>query len=150
MIPHCGRPLGMAWLKNGKLLVVDSDKGLNLVNTTTGEKEILFDTNTSEDINCKVFNNPVVLSNGSVFVSCMSIDFGLREILDESFPLFEYLWNPSPTNASGMLLHYNPTTGKMVVVEGHDLLTANGVAISSNEAFIIVAEMVGRRISQCV
>jgi len=130
-------------MKNERLLVADSAKGLNLVHTTTGRKELLFD-----EIDCKIFNDLVVLSNGSAFFSCMSFKYGLEDMLSESFSNRDYVWNPSKYDDSGMLLHYNPKTGQTVVVEGHDLLIANGVVLSSNEEFLLVAEAVNRKISR--
>jgi len=144
MLPVCGRPLDLQLVKPDQLLVADGYKGLNLINTTTGEKELLFDTNTSDDINCKIFTNFVVLSNGSIFFSCMSINYGIHELVAEPSPLAEFLFNPSQNNDYGLLLHYNPTTKQTVIVEGPHILIANGVAVSPNEEFIIVAEM-GRR-----
>ncbi|XP_065890169.1 adipocyte plasma membrane-associated protein-like isoform X2 [Dysidea avara] len=145
MLPVCGRPLGMKWDINGKLIIVDAYKGLVSINTTTGEQEQL---SNPEDISCTFYNNPVVLSNGSIFFSCFSVKFGLHDLFAEHFPLDNYQWDHSQEFDYGMLLHYNPTTGKTVAVGEKRLFVPNGVAKSSDEQFLIVAELARNRIAR--
>jgi len=145
MLPVCGRPLALKLIKNHQLLVADGGKGLIVINTTSGEKELLFDT---DNINCKIYNNFVVLSNGSIFISCMSINYGLPEVIAKSFPILEFFFDPSKNNDSGILLHYNPATKQTIVVEGPRLIWANGIAVSPNEEFLLVAELTRRTINR--
>ena len=143
MLPICGRPLGVKWDINGKSIVVDAYKGLISINTTTGERQRL---DNPEDVGCKFYNNPVVLSNGSIFFSCLSVKFALHDVFAEHFPLDDYQWDHSQEIDSGMLLHYNPTTGKTFVVGERQLFAPNGVAKSSDEQFLIIAELSRNRI----
>jgi len=145
MLPICGRPLGLKWDINGNLIVVDGYKGLVSINTTTGEKERL---DNLEDFGCRFFNSPVVLANGSIFFSCLSVKFAIHDLFAEDFPLYDYQWNHSQQLDYGVLLHYNPATGKTTVVEGKQLFAPNGVAKSSDESFLIVGELSRNRIAR--
>ena len=148
MLAHCGRPLGMRFTNNGSLIVVDAYKGLFSVNTTTGDKTLLFKPQESGDLSCALLNNPVVLSNGSIYFTCFSTKLALHEIFSPDFPINEYLWEPSKNSDTGNLFHYNPTTKQTSVVKGKQLFGPNGVTKSSNEDFLVIAELSRYRIAR--
>jgi len=148
MLPVCGRPVGLQWDRNNNLIVTDAYKGLVSINIKTGEKKILFGPKISDDVTCKFFNYPVVLSNGSIFFTCLSTNFAPHEMFGESFPLADFLWNHSLNNDTGLILHYNPTTDQTVAVRGQQLFGPNGAAKSPNEEFLLIAEMTRSRIAR--
>ena len=148
MLPHCGRPLGMRFNNNDSLIVTDAYKGLFSINTITGEKKLLFKSQGSGDFSCGLLNNPVVLSNGSIFFTCSSSKLALHTILSADFPIHEYLWEPSKNTDIGKLFHYNPTTGRTTLVGGKQLFCPNGIAKNSNEEFLLIAEFCRTRIAR--
>ena len=148
MLPHCGRPLGMRFNNNDSLIVTDAYKGLFSINTITREKKPLFKSQGSGDFSCGLLNNPVVLSNGSIFFTCSSSKLALHTIFSTDFPIAEFLWEPSKNNDTGKLFHYDPTTRYTTVVGGKQFFCPNGIAKNSNEEFLIIAELSRTRISR--
>ena len=144
MLPVCGRPLGLHWDKHDNLIVADAYKGLVSIDIKSGEKKVLCGPKISTNVTCKLFNYPVVLSNGSVFFSCVSVNHAEHDLFSDSFPFMDFIFGKH--NDTGMLLHYNPTTGRTSVVK--QLITPNGVAKSSNEEFLIVSELSKSRVAR--
>ncbi|XP_065889707.1 adipocyte plasma membrane-associated protein-like isoform X2 [Dysidea avara] len=144
MLSVCGRPLGLHWDNSDNLIVADAYKGLVSINTKTGKKNVLCGPKISTDVTCTFFNYPVVISNGSVFFSCLSVNFAEHDLLGESFPFMDYIFGKH--NDTGMLLHYNPITGQTSVVK--QLNTPNGVAKSSDEEFLLVSELSKSRVAR--
>ena len=130
-----GRPLGMEFDAEGNLIVADSPAGLlsvapdGSVTVLTDEaagKPILFadDLDVSSD-------GTIYFSDGSVY----PIDFD-----DPLLPFFD-------GRPHGRLLAYEPETRTTkVLLDG--LHFANGVALSPDEAFVLVTETWGYRISR--
>ena len=147
MLAHCGRPLGMRF-HNGSLIVVDSYKGLFSVNVLSGDKELLFKPEESGEFSCGLLNNPVVLSNGSIYFTCASSRLPLHAIFASDFPISEYLWEPSKSNDTGSLFHYNPITRQTYLVGGKQLFFPNGIVKSANENFLLIAELSRQRIAR--
>ena len=134
-VPHCGRPLGLQVDKEGSLIVVDSYKGLFRINTKSGEKQNLFKPENSGDLSCMFLNNMVIHSNESIFISCSSSKFALHDFVLDSLQ----------ARADGKVFHYNPSVGRTTLLK-KDLHSANGIALSSGEDFLIVSEVTRARI----
>ncbi|RZC38688.1 adipocyte plasma membrane-associated protein-like, partial [Asbolus verrucosus] len=131
----CGRPLGMAFDKHGALYVADSYYGLFKVDVSTGKKERLVAID--EQIggrNVTLPNSVAVTSNGDLFWTDSSTEFILQD------GVFDML-----ADGSGRLIHYDPKTKKNTVLIA-DLHFANGVALSDDEGFVLVAETARSRI----
>lgn len=83
-----------------------------------------------------MFNGVAVSKNGDIFFSHSSSEFGMN---DGAFSFF--------ANPSGRLVHYERKTGKLSVVLDN-LYFANGVALSPEEDFVIVAETHASRVQK--
>ena len=117
-----GRPLGIELLPDGRLLVCDARRGLLAVDPEGGSVETL----TGEPM---VFcNNAAVAADGTVWFSDSSGRFGIdhwrAEMLEHS--------------GTGRLLRRDPGGAVEVVLDGLEF--ANGVALSTGEDFVVVAE----------
>nr|CAH7738619.1 unnamed protein product [Callosobruchus chinensis] len=131
----CGRPLGIQFDKNGKLIVADAYYGLFRVNIKTGDKELLVSPDQEIDgKKTKVFNSVALANNGDIFWSASSTEFTLED------GVLDLLADPS-----GRLLHYDAKTKKNKVLIDK-LHFANGVQLSDDEEFVIVAETHRNRI----
>ncbi|GJQ80827.1 Hmu [Trypoxylus dichotomus] len=125
----CGRPLGIQFDKDGSLIAADAYYGIFRVDVNTGEKIQLVSLDT--EINGKkpkLPNAVVIASNGDLYWTDSSTDFNLENGL---FDLF--------ADGTGRLIHYNVKTKNNTVLIDN-LLFANGVALSSDEEFVLVAE----------
>lgn len=129
-----GRPLGLAFDEHGWLIVADAFKGL-LAISPAGVIQLLTDTVGGGRIN---FADGVdIAADGTVFFTDASTKFAQDEfVLD----LFEHRPN-------GRLLAYDPSTRvPRIVLDG--LYFANGVAVSPDQSFVLVAEMGEYRIQR--
>ena len=131
----CGRPLGLQINKEGNILLVDSYKGLFHISTKSGEKKHLFEPEKTGELSCLFFNNLALHSNGSIFISCSSSKFTVRD----------YMLDSMQGRADGKIFHYNPTVGRTTVLK-QDLYSANGIALSSGEDFLVVSEVMRARL----
>ena len=131
----CGRPLGLQVDGEGNLLLIDSYKGLFLINTKSGEKQCLFEAEKTGDLSCLLFNNLALHSNGSIFITCYSSKFAFHD----------YALDSLEGRATGKVFHYNPSVGRTTLLK-KDLHSANGIALSSGEDFLIVSEFARARI----
>jgi adipocyte plasma membrane-associated protein len=84
----------------------------------------------------KSFNGVTVAKNGDIYFTSSSSEFGMND------GVFSFFANPS-----GRLIHYERKSGKLTVVLDN-LWFANGVALSPDEDFVIVAETHGSRIQK--
>ena len=125
-----GRPLGIELFGEDRLLIADAHAGLLTMRTTTGVVERLV---TEVDGHRMVFcNNAAVASNGDIWFSDSSTVYPIEK------------WKADFVE--------NTQTGRLLcrradgTVEQHldGLAFANGVALSSDESFVCVAES-GRR-----
>ncbi|XP_015591029.1 adipocyte plasma membrane-associated protein [Cephus cinctus] len=131
----CGRPLGLRFDKKGTLYVADAYYGIFKVDVKTGKYETVVDA--SEEIKGKrprVFNSLDVASNGDIYWTDSSYNFGIED------GLFAILDNPT-----GRLIRYNAATKKNEVLL-HDLVFANGIRLSSDESYLVVVESIASRI----
>lgn len=130
----CGRPLGLAFDTQGyNLIVADAYYGIWLVDLSNGDKFQLVSRDTilpGKGVNRKprLFNSVAVAKNGDIYWTESSSDF---ELLDGVFSIF--------ANPSGRLFHYNRETKENTVLLDR-LYFANGLALSPNEEFVVVAE----------
>uniref|UniRef100_A0A182M2X2 Strictosidine synthase conserved region domain-containing protein n=1 Tax=Anopheles culicifacies TaxID=139723 RepID=A0A182M2X2_9DIPT len=136
----CGRPLGLAFdTKGSNLIVGDAYYGIWSVDLTTGNKQQLVSPDTvleGKGVNRKgkLFNSVAVARNGDIFWTDSTSDFTLQ---DGVFSVF--------ANPSGRLFQYDRSTGKNKVLLDR-LYFANGVALSPNDEFVLVAETMAAQI----
>uniref|UniRef100_A0A1L8DPV6 Putative secreted mucin n=1 Tax=Nyssomyia neivai TaxID=330878 RepID=A0A1L8DPV6_9DIPT len=141
--PHeeskCGRPLGMAQdIHKDHIIVADAYYGIWQVNVVNGKKKLLVSMN--QEVQGKtprkprLANSVAVHSSGDIYWTDSSSDFGLED------GVFTTLANPS-----GRLIHYDRKKNVSTTLID-ELYFANGLVISPNEDFIVVAETVTMRV----
>jgi sugar lactone lactonase YvrE len=131
----CGRPLGLKFDKKGNLYVVDAYYGIFKVNVETREYKNI--VNASKPIEGKVPripNSVDTAENGDLYWTDSDTDFYLYDLA------ILFLSNPS-----GRLIRYNAATKENEVLM-RNLAFANGVMLSDDESFVIVAESMASRI----
>jgi sugar lactone lactonase YvrE len=118
-----GRPLGLEWYPDGRLLVCDAKRGLLLVSRQTGDVEMLV----PRGPDLRVCNNAAVAADGTVYFTDSSSRFDLdhwkADLLEHS--------------GTGRLLRRTPDGGVDVLLSG--LHFANGVALAPDESYVVVA-----------
>ncbi|MDQ1687068.1 MAG: hypothetical protein QOK42_43 [Frankiaceae bacterium] len=124
-----GRPLGLEWLPDGRLLVCDATLGLLQVDVERGSSEVVVDLVAGERM--RFCNNAAVQSDGTIWFSDSSLRRGLDEWRTE---VIEH-------GTSGRLLKLDPDGSLHVVLEG--LAFANGVACAPDGSWVAVAETSG-------
>lgn len=129
-----GRPLGLRFDRDGNLLVCDSYKGL--VSIDPGGRATVLAAE-AEGVPFRFTNNLDVASDGRVYFTDASAGFGQDE----------YLYDLLEARPHGRLLRYDPASKRTeVVLRG--LYFANGVAISRDQAFVLVNETYRYRITR--
>jgi sugar lactone lactonase YvrE len=129
-----GRPLGMRFDRNGRLIVADAGKGL-LAIARDGSITTLAASAAGAPI--RLADALAIASDGRIYFSdATSYPLGENEI-------FEIL----EAKPFGRLLCYDPATQSTTVLL-RDLYFANGVALSRNEDFVLVAETYRYRITR--
>lgn len=118
-----GRPLGLELHPDGRLVVCDSDRGLLLVDRTSGQVEVLVD-----NTDLRVCNNAAVAADGTIYFTDSTNRFDLEHYRAD---LFEH-------RGTGRLLRRSPDGAVDVLHEG--LHFANGVALAADESFVVVAQ----------
>jgi sugar lactone lactonase YvrE len=127
-----GRPLGLEWLPDGRLLVCDAHKGLLAVTLADGDVETLaLDVDGRPMVFC---NNAAVSTDGTIWFSDSSTRWSIE---DWQSDLIE-------DTCTGRLLRLSPGGRPEVVLDG--LSFANGVALVADESFVVVAETGHRRL----
>lgn len=127
-----GRPLGLELDGDGRLLVCDARRGVLRVDTVTGAIDVVTDAAAGRPL---VFcNNAAVGSDGTVWFTDSSAHHGIDRWKDEMVQ----------ATGTGRLLRIAPDGATSVVVDG--LSFANGVALSSDESFVAVAETAARTV----
>lgn len=128
-----GRPLGLEWLPEGRILICDAKRGLLTMALADGRVEVL--AGEVNGIPMRFCNNAAVLGDGSIWFSDSSIKWGID---DWKSDLIE-------DTRTGRLLRLAPgSRNPEVVIDG--LCFANGVAKSADESFVVVAETGLRRL----
>lgn len=129
-----GRPLGVELLDEDRLLIADAEKGLLAMSTTTGVVERL--ATEVDGRRMLVVNNAAVARNGDIWFS----DSSTR------YPLSHWRNDFVEHTCTGRLLCRRADGSVEVHLEG--LAFANGVALSSDESFVCVAESGGRSVQR--
>ena len=124
-----GRPLGLEWLPDGRLLVCDAKAGLLRVDVDRGSVEVLVDLVAGTRM--RFCNNAGVQSDGTVWFTDSSTKWTVDDWRGD---LIEH-------GATGRLLRLDPDGSLHVVLEG--LAFANGVACDPAGAWVAVAETAG-------
>jgi sugar lactone lactonase YvrE len=121
-----GRPLGIEIDLDGRLLVCDAKRGVLRVDVRNGAVEAVTDR---IDGTPMVFcNNAAIASDGAVWFSDSSTKFGIEQWKDDFLQ----------DTRTGRLARLGTDGGVEVVLDG--LAFANGVALSSDESYVAVAE----------
>ncbi|HKO99774.1 MAG TPA: SMP-30/gluconolactonase/LRE family protein [Pyrinomonadaceae bacterium] len=121
-----GRPLGLMFDANGNLIVADAIKGLLSV-TKAGAISIL--ATEADGVPFKCTNDLDVAADGTIYFTDAS----------NKFPLTNYKADLIEHGANGRFLSYNPKS-KTTKTLLKDLSFANGVAVSPDQSFVVVAE----------
>ncbi|MFQ5524700.1 MAG: SMP-30/gluconolactonase/LRE family protein [Thermoanaerobaculia bacterium] len=129
-----GRPLGLHFDARGNLLVCDAWKGLLSIDST-GHASTL--ATQAEGVPFGLADDVDIASDGTVYFSDASFKYDLGNTLHD-------LLEAKP---HGRLLRHDPETGRTdVILDG--LYFANGVALSSNEDYVLVVETFRYRITR--
>jgi sugar lactone lactonase YvrE len=121
-----GRPLGLELFADGRLLICDSRLGLLEANPKTGEVKTLLHSIDGEPM--RFCNNAAIAGDGTVYFTDSSRRYGIehwRRDMVENIP-------------TGRLLCRRPNGAVELLLDG--LFFANGVALSTDESWVIVAE----------
>jgi sugar lactone lactonase YvrE len=127
-----GRPLGIEIGPDGRLLVCDATKGLLWVDTSSGAVEAI--TDSIDGTPMRFCNNAAIGSDGTVWFSDSSTKYGVDQWKDD------FVQN----TRTGRLARLNTDGSVEVVLDG--LAFANGVALSTDEDFVCVAETGARTV----
>ena len=123
-----GRPLGMAFDSEENLIIADAVRGLISIDRN-GEVKTLSTKSDSDDIPFKFVDDLDIASDGKIYFSDASSKYGYGS---DRLELFEHTPN-------GRLLVYDPATKETTTLL-NDLYFANGVALSTDESFVLVNE----------
>jgi len=129
-----GRPLGMAFDRDGGLYVCDADKGLLLL-TARGELRTL--ATGHGGVRFGFTDDVDVGPDGTVYFSDATSRFDIRR---QREAILEH-------GGDGRLLAYHPATGQTELLQG-GLQFANGVAVSGDGAFVLVNETGAYRVTR--
>ena len=131
-----GRPLGMAFDTEGNLIIADAIQGLISIDMN-GTINTLSRISNSDNIPLNFVDDLDIASDGKVYFSDASSKYGYGS---DRLELFEHTPN-------GRLLVYDPITQKTTTLLS-GLYFANGVALSSDESFVLVNETLMYRIQK--
>lgn len=129
-----GRPLGIEVLPDGDLLVCDHDRGLVRFSVTTGESTVVVGEVEGEPLH--FCSNAVVLADGTIYFSASS----------PTATVDSYRLDAIAHVTRGLFCRLD-TDGTVTVLR-RDLAFANGVAVSPDESFVLVAETIGYRVAR--
>lgn len=129
-----GRPLGMDFDAAGNLIVADAYKGLLSIDSK-GTIKVL--TTSAGGVPFMFTDDLAIASDGTIYFSDASSRFAQPD----------YLLDLLEARPWGRLLSYTPSTGATKVLL-KDLYFANGIALSTQEGFVLVNETYRYRISR--
>ncbi|UCE41506.1 MAG: SMP-30/gluconolactonase/LRE family protein [Candidatus Aminicenantes bacterium] len=121
-----GRPLGLRFDQGGNLAVCDAFKGLLSIDQE-GSVSVL--CSKKGDIPIHFANDLDIASDGTIFFSDST----------SRFPIDKFMLDMMEHRNSGRLLAFDPKTNSTHVVLDN-LYFANGVAVSPDQTFVLVAE----------
>ncbi|XP_046402255.1 uncharacterized protein LOC124168175 [Ischnura elegans] len=125
----CGRPMGMRFHTDGLLYVTDAYLGLYSVNVETGEKKRLAKAHDYiSGHRTKLANDLDIAKDGTVYWSDASTNVRVEDVM------LEFMSEPS-----GRLIRYDPVKKKSEALIRR-VQCANGVQLSPDEDFVLVAE----------
>jgi len=127
-----GRPLGLEFLPDGRLLVCAAAGGLLALDPTSGEVEVLLTE--VAGVPMLVCNNAAVAADGTIYFSDSS----------QAYPLERWKADFVEGTRTGRLLRRATDGSVEVLLDG--LAFANGVALAPDESFVAVAESGGRTV----
>ncbi len=133
LVNTCGRPLGIEVDVVGSLIVCDTKRGLLRIDPDTRRVETLVAPATHSLSFC---NNAAIASDGTIYFSDSSRRFTLEHWRAD---LVEH-------SGTGRLLRRTPNGKVEVLLDG--LQFANGVALASDESFVVVAETGAYRLTR--
>lgn len=137
-MPICGRPIGMTFDNQGRLLIADAFKGILGLDPRTMETSIL--TTTVTDNNGRT--RPLVLPNSIVVSKSGRIFF--TESSDK-FDLRDYFYECLESRPRGSVMEYDPKTRKTTILAS-GIGFANGIVMDKSEDAVIVAELTQARL----
>jgi sugar lactone lactonase YvrE len=127
-----GRPLGLAFAADGRLLVADANRGLLAIHKDA-RVEVLASGHEGKAF--RFADDLAVARDGTVYFTDASTRFGLANFMED---ILEH-------GASGRLFAFHPATRKTELL-AKGLYFANGVALFPDERSILVAETSSYRI----
>ncbi|MFJ3779241.1 SMP-30/gluconolactonase/LRE family protein [Streptomyces sp. NPDC090075] len=130
-----GRPLGLELLPDGDLLVCDAERGLLRVGLADGTVQVLADTVEGEPL--RFASNVVALPDGTLYFTVSS----------RRFPLDHWIGDIVEHSGTGRLLRLAPGA-RTPEVACDGLQFANGLAVSGDGTFLIVAETGAYRLTR--
>jgi sugar lactone lactonase YvrE len=127
-----GRPLGIEYLPDGRLLVCDAVRGVLAVDPGDGRVESLVPDIDGRPM--RFCNNAAVAADGTIYFSDSSTVYGLEN------------WKADVVErtCTGRLLRRTSDGSIDVLVDG--LAFANGVALAADDSFVAVAETAARTV----
>jgi sugar lactone lactonase YvrE len=131
-VGRTGRPMGLEWLPDGRMLVCDASAGVLALDLSTGSVETLATEVDGRRI--VLCNNAAVHADGTVYFSDSST----------VHPLDRWKNDIAENTRTGRLIRRTPDGEVTVLVDG--LRFANGVALSGSGDFVCVAESAGRTV----
>lgn len=134
-----GRPLGIAFDGDGNLIVADSYRGLLSVNP---DGKVVSLTKSAGGIEINYANNVDIAADGRIYFSDASTKFGAKQF-GGTYPAS--LLDINEHGGHGRLLRYDPASGTTAILLS-GLNFANGVALSPDDAFVLLAETGSYRI----
>jgi len=141
-----GRPLGVEWLPDGRLLVCDAERGLLAVDVVAGvtadgdpaalKGAVAVLAEEADGAPLRLTNNAAVGRDGTIWFTDSSARFGLD---DYRADIFEH-------SGTGRLLRRDPDGSTHTLATG--LQFANGVALAADESAVFYAETGGYRLNR--
>ncbi len=129
-----GRPLGLHFDADDRLIVADAARGLLAVDTE-GEIEVL--ATEADGVAFNFTDDLDIASDGRIYFSDASSRYGHET----------YLYDLLEAKPHGRLLRHDPATGRTEVLLA-DLYFANGIALSQAEDFVLINETYRYRIAR--
>ncbi len=137
-----GRPLGMAFDKDGSLVVCIGGMGLYRVDNLRKVQKITAETNRSrlsiiDDSRMRLADDLDIAPDGKIYFSEATIRYGFEEWVVDALE----------GRGNGRIIRYDPTTGVTRTIL-RSLLFANGVCMAHDNKSFLFAETWGCRISR--